>query len=258
MIYFFHHYELPAILQQARIQQILVQSHQQQQQQQPNGEQQPTGDAAENTTAGQDVVNNIGDNNGDATPATHDAGDIPTQSPQQVLANGDLPRNGENTVTESQNGTNGVGVEQEDSMQEHTGQDVQSVDLNTNTQLTSEPKTLHGPPNASEPNTNLSDLPSTGAWNSMPPEEHLQGGPDFSPNQPNEGGALPADTALRYRNMSRGNAATDHNSTIDTDAGEKGESTSGTASTLSDHQSSTSIGAKDNMKDCDQPQGVSS
>ena len=30
MIYFFHHYELPAILQQARIQQILVQSQQQQ------------------------------------------------------------------------------------------------------------------------------------------------------------------------------------------------------------------------------------
>lgn len=45
MVYFFHHYELPAILHQARIQHILAQSQQQQQQQQqgqqPAADQQP-------------------------------------------------------------------------------------------------------------------------------------------------------------------------------------------------------------------------
>lgn len=83
MIYFFHHYELPAILQQARIQQILAQSQQQQQQQQrQDANNQPamaenTGNSANNETTPNET---IPETNSAAVAGTSDNGLTSTDS----------------------------------------------------------------------------------------------------------------------------------------------------------------------------------
>lgn len=57
MIYFFHHYELPVIIQQAQVQQILrLRSRQRHQQQNRNGSQNATMNNLTNAGNGSDVV----------------------------------------------------------------------------------------------------------------------------------------------------------------------------------------------------------
>ena len=80
MIYFFHHYELPAVLQQARVHQLMVYTQQRQHQQQNNtdnaSEQTPANatEAPPNNTAGEQPASGVADPqpNGDVGEQQHD------------------------------------------------------------------------------------------------------------------------------------------------------------------------------------------
>ena len=79
MIYFFHHYELPAVLQQARIQQFLAHTQQQQQQQQQN--QQQSQNQEQNQPAGQEQSNPSNGSNVADRPASSESPPATNQAP---------------------------------------------------------------------------------------------------------------------------------------------------------------------------------
>lgn len=111
MIYFFHHYELPAILQQARIQQILVQTqHQQQQQQQQQQQNQPPRTDA--SAAPQSQTNNANPEFDSSPTAPANPNPQPTEAPNSApISNstengesGTLPTELSSVSTESSDG----------------------------------------------------------------------------------------------------------------------------------------------------------
>ena len=68
MIYFFHHYELPAILQQARIQQIIIETHQQSTDSNGNNNHDDTTDGSGGASSNNPENNN---NTDDASPSNN-------------------------------------------------------------------------------------------------------------------------------------------------------------------------------------------
>lgn len=255
MIYFFHHYELPAILQQARIQQLLVQSHQQQQQQQNNGEQQQqqqqntpegTPDAAASQADGAGVA--AVDGQQVAPPASDDNTSSSTPSDQH-MENGEVLNNSQPsnvTATASQNNVNAS------ALGEGSSSGVAKVEPSRAQYDKVQPdaKTVH------QTSNDISDLSNTEVRTLGLTDRQSAAANNVSPNQPNLDNGTSPELGLRYRNMSTHKSGST-NTCCDSEE-PVAQASSSVASSMTDPTSNKGIGARDKVQDCDPQHGAPS